>query len=88
MGSIFPGFEGPRWDKLGYDSYDFDKCTRFVAYNHGKPTITSMRKWRVLATRNRRCTVFAEGVAEARRRACELCGWVDSDIHCVRMLFR
>ena len=86
MGSIYPHFEGVRWDKLGYDSYDFEQCTRFVAVRRGKRLNTNKRKFRILATGKRRCTVFAETITDAKRAACERCGWDISDIYDVHML--
>lgn len=88
MGSIYPHFEGTRWDRLGYDSYDFDQCTRFVAVHRGKRITTNKRKWRVLAMGKRRCTVFAETIAEAKSTACDKCGWDVNDIYDVHMLYR
>jgi hypothetical protein len=86
MGSIYPCFEGARWDRLGYDTYDFEQCTRFVSVHHGVRSTTNRRKFRVLANGRKRCTVFAETITDAKKQACEKCGWDVADIYDVHML--
>lgn len=86
MGSIYPHFEGTRWDRLGYDSYDFNQCARFIAVHDGNPIITNKRKFRVLAHGRGRCTVWAETIAEAKAIACSERGWNVKDIYDVHIV--
>lgn len=75
MGSVFPHFEGTRWDKLGYDSYNFDQCWSFM----------NMRRFRV---HSGRChtIIVASNIPDAKRFACERRGWKESQIDSVHML--
>lgn len=62
MGSIYPGFSGTRWDRIGYDSFDLDK--------HIKPVFMNLFKWTVRQGR-KHITVCAKDIDAAKRIACE-----------------
>jgi len=62
MGSIYPHFEGTRWDRLGYDSYDLDASI--------KPVFMDLFKWTVRQGR-KHITVCAKDIDGAKRAACE-----------------
>ncbi len=77
MGSIYPHFEGTRWDRLSYDSYDLDK--------HIKPVFMNIYKWLVRKDRER-VTVYAATIDDAKLLACKRHGWRIEDITEVRAL--
>ncbi len=77
MGSIYPHFEGTRWDRLSYDSYDLDK--------HITPVFMNIYKWRVRKGRER-ITVYAATIDDAKLLACKRRGWRMEDITEVRAL--
>jgi hypothetical protein len=77
MGSIYPGVSGPRWDTLGYDSYDLDK--------HIKPVFMDLFKWIVRKGRSR-AIVVARTLDEAKREACAKRDWPIADITEVRAI--
>ena len=78
MGSIFCGMSGTRWDRIGYDSYDFSQCFNYMG----------IRKWRVSTTGKRRIVVYDKTIDGAKAQACKKRGWLPSEITCVRMLYK
>ena len=77
MGSIYPHFEGTRWDRLGYDSYDLDKNV--------PPVFMDVRKFVVRAGRQR-TIVYATSIDGAKAKACEKRGWASETITEVRAI--
>lgn len=75
MGSVFPHFEGTKWWRLGYDSYDFNKCYSFL----------NMRRFRVHKGRLHTIAV-ASNIADAKRLARERRGWKEHEIDSVHIV--
>ncbi len=75
MGSVFAHFEGTRWDRLGYDSYDFDQCCSFLG----------VRRWSV-HYKGKHTIVCASTIVEAKQLAHERRGFPVDQIDCVHML--
>jgi len=75
MGSVFPHFEGTKWWRLGYDSFDFSVCFNYLG----------IRKWRVHRKREH-IIVYAATIEAAKAEASDKRHWPLHEIDCVNML--